>query len=162
MAKITIYVPDDLKAEMDAAEGQQPNWSSVAQEAFQLECRRIANRKKGLGKMSQVIERLRKSKYQFSNQEKIAGYAAGREWSMERASFAELERIASLELVSDDLPFDTAPYLVLKYITGAKPEKVDLEEFWERWANRKDPSEDFVLAFVDGARNVYDEVADKL
>ena len=34
MPKVTVYVPDDLKARMDAV-GESVNWSGEAQKAFQ-------------------------------------------------------------------------------------------------------------------------------
>ncbi len=34
MARMTIYIPDDLKARMDEA-GENTNWSEIAQKAFE-------------------------------------------------------------------------------------------------------------------------------
>jgi hypothetical protein len=62
MAKVTIYVPDELKAAMDKVEVHNPNWSGLAQEAFRRECERLAGLKKERGKMEAAVERLRQSK----------------------------------------------------------------------------------------------------
>jgi hypothetical protein len=159
MAKMMIYVPDDLKAEMDAAKGQQPNWSALAQEAFRLECGRLANRKRSKGKMDAVIERLRKSKEKFSNDEKISGHAAGRAWAQQEASYEELERLAKWEPADY---VDDRAWEALVAIAGDADLARDYIDFWKDQAGNETPSEDFVLAFVDGAEEVFNEVADKL
>ena len=40
MARVSIYVPDDMKSEMDALE-EKANWSNIAQQAFGLEINRL-------------------------------------------------------------------------------------------------------------------------
>jgi hypothetical protein len=39
--KITIYIPQAVKSEMNVVAGHRPNWSAVAQKAFILEARRL-------------------------------------------------------------------------------------------------------------------------
>ena len=41
MPRIQIYIPDKVKAEMDAVEQHRPNWSEVAQRAFIVEAARL-------------------------------------------------------------------------------------------------------------------------
>ncbi len=161
MPKITIYVPDDLKAKMDAAEKYEPNWSALAQEAFQLECGRITNRKRSKGKMDQVIERLRKSKENVANTDKVSGHAAGRDWAMKRAQYDELARVAALEM--SGYPEHGWAWPVLLVIAGDEDAaRNEYEEFWKNEAGNDEPSDDFVLAFAQGAEEVFNEVDDKL
>jgi hypothetical protein len=158
MPKITIYVSDDLKSEMDKAEAQKPNWSAIAQEVFELECHRIANRKKGGGKMNEVIERLRKSKENKSNQDRIRGHAAGRNWAMSRAEYDELERLSEFEFQyeTEDLAWDVAIA-----IAGDVDQARD-RNLWEEQVGIPNPSDAFVEAFVEGAGEVFDEVSPDL
>jgi hypothetical protein len=159
MPKITIYVPDDLKAAMDAVESQQPNWSAFAQEAFRLECRRLANRKGSKGKMDTVVERLRASKQKFENEENAKGHAAGRAWAMQGAEYDELERLNAL----DEVGFDqTWSYEICKVVYGEEVAAQGCAEFWSKWGNRGEPSEDFAAAFAEGACEVFNEVQEKL
>jgi hypothetical protein len=59
MAKLNLYVPDDLKARMDAV-SDNVNWSEVARPAFQAA---VANYEHRKGRnMTTAIERLRASK----------------------------------------------------------------------------------------------------
>ena|SRR3984893_849289 len=168
MAKITIYVPDELKAEMDAAPKEpQINWSGLAQEAFELECRRIANRKKGAGKMEAVIQRLRKSKERLINEDKVAGDAAGRRWASTKASYGELRQLTmGHDDVWNSTGFAEDPGWTFLVVLAGNLQRADEygAEFWEQWYDDGggQPSADFVLGFVEGATELFDEVADKL
>jgi hypothetical protein len=162
MAKMNVYIPDELKAEMDAAGKLAPNWSAVAQEAFRLECQRIANRKRG-GKMSAVVERLRESKERLANQDKVQGHAAGRKWAAEQAQYDELARVAKWQGPDsniDDIEVYWLAYQVI--VNDERPDASDCNQFWTTVAGSEAPSEDFVIAFALGAEEVFDEVDDKL
>lgn len=162
MPKITIYVPDDLKAAMDAAEAQEPNWSALAQEAFRLECARLETRKRSKGKMNAVVERLRISKEKFSNDEKVNGHAAGRRWAMQSAAYDELERIAQWDPAPMNTNDDVAWDALVAIAGDTDRAKLDYRDFWENQAGNETPSDAFVWAFVEGAEEVFNEVADKL
>ena len=41
MPRIQVYVPEKLKAAMDVVEKHRPNWSAVAQQAFEAEAARL-------------------------------------------------------------------------------------------------------------------------
>ena len=170
MPKITIYVPDDLKAEMDAAEKFEPNWSALAQEAFRLECGRLKNRKRSKGKMEAAIERLRKSKERVENEEVVQGHRAGREWATNEAQYDELERVAKWhsgiqnEVIAQwNAPFGAGGWLYAEIENDGRPGSAEVDVFWEKITGVDgEPSEAFALAFAEGAAEVYDEVADKL
>ena len=59
MAKMTIYVPDDLKRRMDEFDGV--NWSPLAYHAFESEVDRTHQSRGELKTMDDVITRLRAS-----------------------------------------------------------------------------------------------------
>lgn len=170
MPKITIYVGDELKAEMDGFEPLNPNWSAIAQEAFNLECQRLKARKKGAGKMDKVIERLRASRDAEANQDKVAGDEAGRRWAMDTATHGQLKRLAGWDRPSrlsyplaEDV-YSTIMGFGIDYPPGVFPPDVvdDCSNFWLNWNNAERPSDAFVAAFADAAREIFAEVKDKL
>ena len=164
MPKITIYVPDDLKADMDAAEKQEPNWSAIAQDAFRAECRLLSNRRKGAGKMNEVIERLRKSKENEESDGRVAGHAVGRQWAMSRAEYGELERVAKWHEAERSGEVGSYAWDLFCHIEGtpgaSRPR--DAAEFWENFTDEGNPADAFIEGFAQGAAEVFDEVADKL
>lgn len=167
MPKMTIYVADDLKAAMDKVEDQKPNWSGIAQIAFQAEAERLSTRKRGAGKMDAVIERLRASKQRVESEERTAGYESGRKWAMEDAEFAELKRLSESRHVTilGGGIWIVIGRQIFDFQGGGsltKEAREEIEVFWEEWAQIGAPSDDFVKAFVEGALSVYDDVADKL
>lgn len=165
MPKMTIYVPDDLKSRMDAAEAHEPkpNWSALAQEAFGLECARADNRRKGAGKMNAMIERLRKSKERASNEEQVRGHAAGRAWAQGKAEFDELTRL------KDAFPEDTGlvdeffPKHVVEVICDDGGQSWnETARWWSDCADELNASPAFAAAFVEGALEAFGEVEDQL
>jgi hypothetical protein len=77
MARITLYVPDDFKARMDAA-GDGINWSEVARPALTTALAAFEH-SKGRN-MTTAIERLRASKREGEQNAKLFGNKAGRAW----------------------------------------------------------------------------------
>ena len=80
MGKINLYLPDELKARMDAV--GDVNWSDIARPAFYsalatLEQRRNLN-------VDTTIERLRASKAESLKRDELEGQTHGRGWA-ERA-----------------------------------------------------------------------------
>src|SRR4051812_41285149 len=87
MAKISIYVPDELKARMDAA-GDAINWSNVARPALQAALAAFEH-KKG-GNMEPAIERLKASKEYHLARTAMMGREDGRRWAANKATYPEL------------------------------------------------------------------------
>lgn len=111
--------------------------------------------------MTEVVERLRKSKERFSNEEKVNGHAAGRNWATVRADYEELQRVAAWDASGGYI--ESPDYQVLLVIAGDKDRAhADYRDFWESESGSATPSTDFVWAFVEGAEEVFNEVADKL
>lgn len=165
MPKMTIYVPDDLKSRMDAAEAQEPkpNWSALAQEAFGLECARADNRRKGAGKMNAMIERLRKSKERASNEEQVRGHAAGRAWAQGMAEFDELRRLKAGYGEGTGVVDDFFPKHVLEVIRDDGNESWDeVNHWWSAHADEEGASTMFAVGFVEGALEAFGEVEDQL
>lgn len=96
MARTTISIPDDLKAEMDSL-GENVNWSATAATAFRAEIRRQYLRRAQLEgeKMEQAIERLRASKLEFEKLAGERGRAAGVRWAQQFADYADLRKLSS-------------------------------------------------------------------
>ena len=116
--------------------------------------------------MEKVIERLRASRDMIINHAKINGHNAGREWAMEGASYADLEQLAEWEQPSTlNYPLAEAVFTEISpFPFVGKPEIVDwCNDFWVKWGGGvKRPSDAFVQAFVEGARELFAEVKDKL
>src|SRR4051794_32704502 len=92
MARVSIYVPDDLKERMDRL-GDRENWSSCAQQAFK---RVVASKewKNMTDELERAVARLRQSKEKYEEQEDQSGKKHGRRWALNNAAYGEL---ASLE-----------------------------------------------------------------
>jgi hypothetical protein len=91
MAKMTIYVPDDLKSRMDAAEGVP--WSPLACRAFEAKLAEIITQR-GTKDMREVIARLKADKATHEDESTARGRVLGKAWAKECAKVVELERIA--------------------------------------------------------------------
>src|SRR5271166_4530430 len=100
MPRITLYVPNDLKAGMDEA-GEALNWSALAQRAFR---EAILNRsvRRSPKDMTSVVERLRASKERIEARDHEAGQAQGREWAETAAEYDELKRVAESDIDNAD------------------------------------------------------------
>ena len=161
MPKVTIYVPDDLKAEMDAVEDQEPNWSALAQAAFRAEVSRLSNRKRSAGKMNAVIERLRASKHASEDADLVAGHAAGREWAMNRAEYDELRRVAAVE--EPPTGYEWAWVVACAALGDSRPDSSECRAFWESVSgDDTEVPEAYAQGVAEGAREVFEEVEDEL
>ena len=162
MARLSIYVPDELKTRMDAA-GDAINWSEVARPAF---LSALANHQHRQNRnMTTAIERLRASKEQHLSVIEGGGKAAGRRWAENHASYAELKAIAGIGLEDHDPDEDTTLSMLLDILD---PERASADDFYETVGLEADrpPSGStlnrYVSAFVEGAQEFYEEVEDQL
>ena len=149
MARINLSIPDSLKDRMSALDSRV-NWSEVAQAAFERE---IVNHNFEVNNMEQVIERLRASKTAFVDKERAEGVSAGRNWAQQHASYEHLRTIANL-----DLSEETDCAVLMDKALG----NTSLNRDKSFWQDGDLPSDEYVEAFVDGARDVWDQVADKI
>jgi hypothetical protein len=154
MPRMSIYVPDEMKAAMDLIGEGRVNWSNAAQVAFAREIDRIKWPQEPT--MEDVINRLRASKATFEEKQTAEGQKAGRDWAMKNADYGALRTIASLELRHQPYwqEFDAA--------LGVDPRGGMEESFWFDGERLDPPSDEHVEAFVAGAQEVWNEVADKI
>lgn len=93
MARVSIYVSDDLKARMDDS-GDTINWSEVARAAF-LEALARNAYKRDLN-MEHAIERLRVSRERYQQTAEGRAKDTARKWAATTASYEQLLRISEL------------------------------------------------------------------
>lgn len=169
MARTTISLPDELKAQMDKSSALI-NWSEVAANAFRAELERISIRKQRTEgkKMSAAIERLKKSKLAYAAEGYDRGHAAGVLWAQDTAEYGELKRLSneweSAETTETDDAYGS-PGVFLRMISGE--DQLTRTEVDDLLANvgldkRDDDaySPDYWDGFVEGALEVFDKVED--
>jgi hypothetical protein len=152
MARLSIYVTDELKARMDQV-GDRVNWSEVVRPAIQAAVATYEYRRSP--SMPTVIERLKASKQKAEQQDMTEGKRAGRTWAEQEASYPELRRVAK---ISDEaFGFET-----LKKAVDPDNNLSDQEVWEEMFGKDSDLSEEYIEAFIDGAQELFHEIADKL
>jgi hypothetical protein len=157
MPRVTVYVPDDLKARMDEV-GEAVNWSDAAQRAFR-EAAAIATIRKDRSDMTSVVERLRASKERIEAAAHESGKDCGVTWAKQSAEYDELLRISKWE--QDTLDACDLNTLTQLIDPNDEMDRHDWEAFWEQRgdANLTDA---FAAGFVVGAVEVFNEVADEV
>jgi hypothetical protein len=153
VARISLYVPDDLKARMDQVD---LNWSDIARPAFMSAL--AIQKQRSDQTMESAIERLRASKAESNKRDELTGKADGRDWAEKHAEYDELRRIAEIEFNHGMNYFDTL-------YAAIDPEKeLSKREFKEQIFGDEyaDITEEYAEAFIEGAQGFFNEVADKL
>ena len=177
MPRISIYVPDELKARMDKA-GDRANWSGIAQRAFETEIHHLEAVKE-IKSMSDVIERLRASKEKSSASHESDGRAYGQKWAKHFAEYDQLRSVARLgasalyEGFADD-PASAALASVVHAIVGEGDEarltvrdRFLLAEVFgidedEAYTEGGLLNLEWLSGFVAGAQEVWDEIKDEI
>ena len=154
MARMNISVPDTLYEKMKAFD--HLNWSSVAARAFEAQIKMEKSKEVSMEEAS--FERLRASRDQVGASNEAAGVVAGKVWALRHATYADLERVISLDLSNVDDPSQAA-YLVGAAILGEKPlnERLLGEHMFEVLGRQK-PSVAEINGFIAGAIEVYANV----
>jgi hypothetical protein len=157
MAKMNIYIPDELRARMDQAGDR--NWSAMAQRAFELECHLVEVL---MDTEDSVIQRLRASKAKEDDARREYGQRAGRQWAREGAEYSELRRVAnvdSAEIHGSENAASNLAYLILDGDTSAVAER----DLWEAlWGATDTPPNAWVEGFTEGVWEVWEEVGEKI
>lgn len=180
MARISIYIPDDLKLRMDEV-GSDISWSEIARPVF-LAALTAHEHRKG-NTMYTAIERLRASKRICFESMCSGGHDQGREWARNVAEYYELVTLSDLAL--PELPYDGDVFDVVREAIWQEAGE-PYEQTWDDTVgselphlspyrneppnhalirdNReyRDSHNAFVRAFVEGAVEFYNEVKDKL
>ena len=175
MPKINIYVPDEMKARMDVAEATA-NWSAIAQRAFESELNHI-ERVKEVKSMGDVIERLQASKQKKAEGLQKEGRECGVDWAKHRAEYDELKRASQIDTTtlyqghSDELDAGNRYEVAKDILADSEWDSLDQREADSAIADLfgidDDMLEDvvtteFIEGFLEGAADVWDEVADKI
>ena len=95
MAKVTIYLPDQLEEQVRAA-GIPP--SPVCQRALENEVNRVQLSKTATRGLRSVARRLQSSKHDSGQPDYRLGKKAGIEWAREKATYQELADLAEYAL----------------------------------------------------------------
>ena len=175
--RVTVTVPKDLKARMDAVE-ESINWSAVASRAFDQTLSDL-NSRKGVRKVEDVINRLRASKRKHEASQYQEGFQVGRAWAEQSAEASELMQLAAIDdedfwkgdLGHDGLgpfnPGEAFVFIIRPNSGGGRPEA---NCFWHEEAPVGGDEEpevfmadpEYVRGFAAGAVELWEEVKDKL
>jgi hypothetical protein len=151
MARVSIYVPVDLKARMDRVR-DATNWSEVVRPAILSAVTSYEHRKGA--KMNAVIERLKASKEKYLLK---TAKERGRLWASDKAEWDELRMVVDLAGVNDEAALDSLKSAIYSQNEPAWIQFADLIGVEER-----DMSNEHAVAFVEGAAEVYDQVESQL
>jgi hypothetical protein len=164
MAKMSIYVSDELKTRMD--ERPSENWSAIAQRAFELQ---LNSTMKVGNNMQAAIERLRASKAKIEEVERPTWIASGRSWAANDAEYEELQRAGSIGLdwYDDDTDRDGAQRvreLASAIFDDRSPHPTEISQVVEMLTgdeNRRISGRQ-IGWFLEGVQQVWNEVKDEV
>lgn len=174
MAKLNVYVPDDLKRRMDKVK-EPVNWSSLACEAFERKLGEIAEKKK-VKAIDDVVQRLRASKIEDVSDLQKQGHDDGVDWAKHRATARELRRLDKVVQdcrgigkafnVVGSSAYCSGDHFVMAVMGDEQFSREDSYAFWETNAGRESEElqgeADYVCGFAEGALEVWNEVQDKI
>ena len=151
MARMSIYVPDDMKKRMVAIGDEKVNWSNVAQVAFRQAIANVTFPKEPT--MEDVIERLKASKENSEQQDIVSGRNRGRAWASKGAEYFELKLVADLDVRNAEFNEDEdAAAWVISRLEGA-----NLGDFPDLFGDEP-VSDAYVEGFIEGAREIWQAV----
>lgn len=155
MARMTMWVTDDLEARMDTVKGV--NWSKVAADAFE---RKLKERDMGA-----VIRRLRETLDEDFEKAMLAGYAAGWDWACETATADQLKRCTSIDHESfrrEPLVAYRRVHLVAAYVYNLSLEDDEIYKASVRMLGEDEAmygdDDVYLEAFISGAIDVWDDL----
>ncbi len=155
MARISIYVRDDLKTRMDAA-GDAINWSEVARPALTAAIAAYEHRK---GRnMTTAIERLRASRLEATQSDKEDGKSDGRVWAENDAEYQWLKRLHLRVNEQTEEPM-IALGLAIDPTGETKISEIVETCFGEV---REQPSDEYLDGFIAGAVDFFKEVRSRV
>jgi hypothetical protein len=156
LAKVSVYVSDEVKARMDAA-GERTNWSEVLRPA--LLARLALNERRKDQSLVTTTERLRASRAEYLSKIEAEAVEAGRRWAGDEADYQDLIRLAAFDPRAGGVS-----YRAMKRVLDPQGELSDQD--FTAYLGLDDVSnaemDDFLGYFVDGAQALYREVANQL
>ncbi|MCP4286251.1 MAG: hypothetical protein GY792_17690 [Gammaproteobacteria bacterium] len=162
MARMSIYVSDELKARMDRS---GINWSACAQRAFELELQATDT---GDGTLEAAVERLRASKQKSEQSTRPEWVQAGREWAMQEAEYGELARLSAFDTESLKHGDSEKAFSLLREIVSLihndEVGRHEIDGFVEELGGdaRKHPSAYQLICWLEGAQEVWDEIGNEI
>jgi hypothetical protein len=144
MTTISFDLPDDLVQRMTMAGDE--DWSAIASKAFESHLKRSTGRDDG-GPLSAAIDRLRVGKAEYDQGQTSASYGHGYAWARDRAEFRDLRAIV-----------DAPDYSSAADIVRRSKAFSQRDEF----GDLAYPSDEMWEAFVDGATDLFNDVAGEL
>lgn len=151
MAKVNVYVDDNLKERMEPHDGKL-NWSRIAQEAFLVA---IAGEewKMQTDEIEAAIERLKASATVDAIRDEKIGRDHGRKWAMNNASLRDLQTMMDMFSAKSG-PSDWREFTDVDY--SSNPGGVHREfEIWH-------PSSAYAQGFFDGAKEFFIEIQNRV
>jgi hypothetical protein len=178
MARVNIYVPDDLKRRMDEAEGV--NWSPLACRAFEMKLAEVSAKKKEKN-MNDVINRLKGSANKYNDEAYLEGKEHGRKWAEDHATTEELGSLEKLTSSWDeglwDRALDPAPteeytgrevlfnQIRFNHRERGRGDRAAARFFWDETEPQMCREYDgprYLRGFADGALDLWRDVKDQL
>lgn len=156
MARVNIYIQDDLKARMDRI-GEAANWSEIVRPAILSEVASHEHRKEQ--NMTSVIERLRASKEKHAQERATFGREFGRRWASDTAEYAELRSVSKIVEGNYD------GWAAAELIAAIDPNReMDGEDLCAHLGVEESDVEDddYMAAFIEGAQDVFTEVENQI
>jgi hypothetical protein len=148
MARMSISVPDELKARMDRIEGE--NWSETVRPVFIAKVTYHESVEDAM--TDKTLERLRLSRDEYLTERETDAKESALSWAKETAEYRELKRIAAL---SDEPTIEA----FLKAIdpnddlSRAEVENIFGEDIFD---------EDYLRPFVEEIKSFFEDVDSKL
>lgn len=149
MAKVTIYVPDQL---LSAVREAEVSMSPICQRALQREVQRVQAMRTATTDIERVAERLRKTVAEDAANDYRQAFEMGADWARSAATYSELRSVVEEAFRQDGL---AGPGRFLAKIQGVN-DYLDGIEGGHSLLSLS--SEEFARGFVDGAKAVYREV----
>lgn len=170
--QMTIYVPDDLKAQIDEVK-DEVNWSALACRAFREKVVELLMQRKETLDMEEVIQRLKVSKEKEQSELFKLGYELGQKWASNDAEVGELKKLEDARdpregWYFDDPRFrqqgsDAERFYFILYPTGEDVHGNTEDDFWG-WQvdNGEQHGPGFVRGFAEGAMSIWEQVRGKI
>ncbi|MBW3597692.1 MAG: hypothetical protein KY475_10490 [Planctomycetes bacterium] len=159
MAKIGIYIPDDMVDEIEKWRAKM-NFSRIFVEAFERAVLESADEDRVTKKELRVaVQRMKKAMGRDAEQGRKDGVELGRHWALELAPRDKLRAVASGRSQPDDLErfvgadYDRAPPGDMAYLNDRFPHHGHNVQDWEAYNSGRNEG------FVEGATQVWNRLA---
>lgn len=143
MAKVTLYVPDELAAEAKDADLPQ---SAVYQDALRAELDRRKAQQQDASEIDRAVARLRGTRDEEAQQRSENGREDGGRWAREGATLSELKALNTYNII---------PESTVDYVRLLDGEYLDANALFD---DNDDDDQPYWEGFQRGATEVFDVV----